>query len=171
MNDEETQIDDGLTANEVQVLKLLAEGKGMAEIADTMDLTEDRTRNHRKHIMKHLNLYNLTDLTNYAAKRGLVSSEERVAKRLGVELSGTATFTTFGRSVESRIKVKNLSADGVYVLSGATPEMDDVVKIRIHQETPRLLFEAEGKVTRVDQLDEDERGIAIQFQNIPDLDH
>ncbi|MEE8349171.1 MAG: LuxR C-terminal-related transcriptional regulator [Acidobacteriota bacterium] len=171
MNDEETRIDDGLTANEVQVLKLLAEGKGMAEIADSMDLTEERARNHRKHIMKHLNLYNLTDLTQYAADKGLVSSEGRSSKRLDVELNGTALFTIFGRPVESQIRVRDLSAHGVYVLSGAAPEVGDTVEISLHQETPKLVFEAEGAVTRVDQLAEDERGIAIHFQNIPDLDH
>jgi hypothetical protein len=64
-------------------------------------VTEKIVRNHRKNIMKQLNLYNLTDLTQYAAQPGLVSSEVRFSKRLDVGLSGNATFTTFGRPVES----------------------------------------------------------------------
>lgn len=171
MNDKKTRSDDGLTKKESDVLKLLAEGKTLKEISHTLGGTEEAVRNHRKYLMKHLNLYNLTDLSQYAAQAGLVSSEERFTKRLDVGLTGKAIFTSRGRPLESRVKAKDLSAHGAYLLSNASPQVGDPVQIHLHQENPKILFEAEGKVTRVDQLSQDECGIAVQFQTIPGLEH
>ena len=48
MNDEKTVYDDGLTPKEREVLKLLAEGKTLKEIADVLEIKEEAARNHRK---------------------------------------------------------------------------------------------------------------------------
>lgn len=171
MNDKGTRSDDGLTENERRVLQLLASGKTLTEISSDLGMTEETARNHRKHLMKHLNLYNLPDLSQYAAQAGLISLEERFTKRLDVGLTGKAIFTSRGRPLESRVKAKDLSAHGAYLLSDASPQVGDSVQVHLHQENPKILFEAEGKVTRVDQLSEDECGIAVQFQAIPGLEH
>jgi hypothetical protein len=57
------------------------------------------------------------------------------------------------------------------LVTGASPEVGDPVEVRLHQKDPKISYEAEGTVSRVDDLSEDERGIAVQFQAIPDLDH
>ena len=171
MNDEKTVYDDGLTPKEREVLKLLAEGKTLKEIADVLEIKEEAARNHRKSLMKRLNVYNLRDLTQYAAQAGLVSAEDRFAKRLDVGLAGKAVFTTFGRPVESRVSARDLSAHGAYLVCGSSPEVGDPVEVSLHQEEPKIVCEAEGVVTRVDERSEDERGIAIEFQAIPDLQH
>ena len=171
MNNLKTPSADGLTLKERDVLRLLAEGKNLEEIGSILGVTEGAARNHRKYLMKNLNLYNLTDLSRYAAQAGLVSSEERSTTRLEVELTGKAIFTSFGRQIESRVTARDLNAHGIYLLSGATPEMGDPVQVSLAQEEPKLSFEAEGEVIRVDQLPEDQQGIAIRFQSIPDLDH
>ncbi len=101
----------------------------------------------------------------------MVEGEVQFTKRLDMELTGTAVFTTFGRPFESRASAKDLSAHGAYLLCGSAPEVGDPVEISLHQEEPKIAFEAEGVVTRVDELSEDERGIAIEFQAIPDLQH
>ncbi len=59
--------DDGLTPKKCDVLKLLAEGKTLKEISKALEIKEEPARNHRKNLMKRLNIYNLTDLTQYAA--------------------------------------------------------------------------------------------------------
>ena len=110
-------------------------------------------------------------MSRYSTQAGLVSSEERSTTRLEVELTGKAIFTSFGRQIESRVTARDLNAHGIYLLSGATPEVDDPVQVSLAQEEPKLSFEAEGEVIRVDQLPEDQQGIAIRFQSIPDLDH
>ena len=134
-------------------------------------MTEGAARNQRKYLMKYWNLFNLTDLTQYAAQVGLISSEERFAPRLEVELPGKAIFTSFGHQVESPVTAKDLNAHGTYVVSGTTPEVGDPVQVHLHQEEPMFSFAAEEKVIRVEQLSEDQCGIAIRFQSIPDLDH
>jgi hypothetical protein len=65
----------------------------------------------------------------------------------------------------------DLSAHGAYLVSGVSPEVDDLVQFHWQQEKPKISFEAEGEVTRVDQLSEDKHGIAIEFQTIPDLEN
>jgi DNA-binding CsgD family transcriptional regulator len=171
MNTPKTPSADGLTLKERDVLRLLAEGKNLEEIGSILGVTEGTVRNHRKYLMKYLNLFNLTDLIKYAAQVGLISSEERFAPRLEVELPGKAIFTSFGQQVESPVTARDLNAHGTYVVSSTTPEVGDPVQVHLHQEEPMFSFAAEGQVIRVEQLSEDQCGIAIRFQSIPDLDH
>ena len=96
MNDKGTRPDDGLTENERRVLQLLASGKTLKEISSDLGMTEEAARNHRKYLMKHLNLYNLTDLSQYADQAGLISLEERFTKRLDVGLTGKAILQAAG---------------------------------------------------------------------------
>ena len=169
MSDEQITSDDGLTQEERTVLRLVAEGKNLEEIGTVLGVAEQDARNHRKNIMKQLNLHSLPDLTKYAAQAGLVSSEERFSKRLDVGLTGKAIFSSLGRPVESRVTAKDLSAHGAYLVSSSSPAVGDPVQVHLHRQEPKISFYAEGTVTRVDRLSEGEHGIAVQFQTIPDL--
>jgi hypothetical protein len=91
--------------------------------------------------------------------------------RIDVELSGKATFTSFGRPVESQVVATDLSAHGACLVSGVSPEVGDLVQFHLQQEKPKISFEAEGEVTRLDQLSGDKHGIAIEFQTISDLEN
>ncbi len=64
-----------LTMREREVLQLLAEGKKVKEIADTLFLSMKTVHVHRKHIMKKLDIHSIAELTKYAIKEGLTTVE------------------------------------------------------------------------------------------------
>jgi len=69
---------DVLSPREVQVLRLVAEGKTSKEIATALDLREQTIRSYRKTMMKKLGVNNVAGLTQLALSTGLtqlVSSE------------------------------------------------------------------------------------------------
>lgn len=55
-----------LTERERQVLRLLAEGKATKEVAITLDLGVETVRTYRKHLMKKLQVHNVTELIQFA---------------------------------------------------------------------------------------------------------
>jgi len=57
------------------VLQLLAEGKKVKEIADTLFLSMKTVHVHRKHIMGKLDIHSIAELTKYAIKEGLTTVE------------------------------------------------------------------------------------------------
>lgn len=63
-----------LTPREIQILKLIAEGKSSKEIAQQLFLSFRTIQNHRTKIMKRLNLRKSADLVKYAIQKGYVSS-------------------------------------------------------------------------------------------------
>lgn len=60
-----------LSPREVQVLKLVAEGKTSKEIAVMLDLREQTVRSYRKTMMKKLGVNNVAGLTQLALSTGL----------------------------------------------------------------------------------------------------
>lgn len=60
-----------LSPREVQVLRLVAEGKTSKEIAVMLDLSVQTIRSYRKAMMKKLNLNNVAGLTQLAISTGL----------------------------------------------------------------------------------------------------
>jgi DNA-binding NarL/FixJ family response regulator len=62
---------DGLSPREVQVLRLVAEGKTSKEIAVLLDLREQTVRSYRKTMMKKLGVNNVAGLTQLALSSGL----------------------------------------------------------------------------------------------------
>jgi DNA-binding NarL/FixJ family response regulator len=62
---------DGLSPREVQVLRLVAEGKTSKEIAVVLDLKEQTIRSYRKTMMKKLGVNNVAGLTQLALSTGL----------------------------------------------------------------------------------------------------
>ncbi len=64
-----------LTMREREVIQLLAEGKKVKEIADTLFLSMKTVHVHRKHIMEKLGIHSIAELTKYAIKEGLTTVE------------------------------------------------------------------------------------------------
>ena len=64
-----------LTPREIEIVKLIAEGKSSREIADQLFLSFRTIQNHRTRIMRKLNLKKNTDLVKYAIQMGWVVTE------------------------------------------------------------------------------------------------
>ncbi len=64
-----------LTRREQQVLRLLAEGRNISEIAAGLYISRKTVENHRSNIFGKLGLTNLAELVHYAARMGLVDLE------------------------------------------------------------------------------------------------
>lgn len=62
---------DGLSPRELQVLRMVAEGKTSKEIAVLLDLKEQTVRTYRKTMMKKLGVNNVAGLTQLALSTGL----------------------------------------------------------------------------------------------------
>ena len=63
---------DPLTPREVEVLKLIAEGKTSKEIAELLVLSIKTVERHRADSLHRLGLRDRVDLTRYAIRRGLI---------------------------------------------------------------------------------------------------
>jgi DNA-binding NarL/FixJ family response regulator len=64
----------GLTPRELQVMRMVAEGKSSKEVAVTLDLSLQTVRGYRKALMKKLNVSNVAGLTQLAMAHGLSNS-------------------------------------------------------------------------------------------------
>ena len=67
----QTPVLESLSPREVQVLRLVAEGKTSKEIAVLLDLREQTVRSYRKTMMKKLGVNNVAGLTQLALSTGL----------------------------------------------------------------------------------------------------
>ncbi|MBW2092154.1 MAG: response regulator transcription factor [Deltaproteobacteria bacterium] len=65
-----------LTLREQEVLQLLAEGKSSLETAERLHLSVKTVQTHRRNIMEKLNLHNLAELTKYAIREGLITTDK-----------------------------------------------------------------------------------------------
>jgi two-component system response regulator NreC len=63
---------DGLTERERQVLKLIADGLGNQEVADTLSISVKTVERHRANILAKLGLHSRTELVKYAIRKGLI---------------------------------------------------------------------------------------------------
>jgi DNA-binding NarL/FixJ family response regulator len=66
--------EDPLTARELEVVKLIAEGHTSEEIAAELVLSKKTVERHRANILDKLGMRNRVDLTRYAIRRGLVEA-------------------------------------------------------------------------------------------------
>ena len=63
---------DGLTAREVEILKMMASGKPNKNIAFTLKISEKTVRNHISHIYEKLQIYDRAQVVLYAVRKALV---------------------------------------------------------------------------------------------------
>ena len=63
---------DPLTARERQILQLIAEGKTTKEVARLLNISVKTAESHRSHIMKKLDIHEVTALVRYAIQQGLL---------------------------------------------------------------------------------------------------
>jgi len=63
---------DGLTAREVEILKLLAAGQANKQIARRLAISEKTVRNHASHMYEKLQIYDRSQAVLYAVRKGLV---------------------------------------------------------------------------------------------------
>lgn len=68
--------EDPLTAREVDVIKLIAQGKSNQEIAEQLVLSEATVRTHVSHILAKLHLASRTQAALFALKEGYASLED-----------------------------------------------------------------------------------------------
>jgi DNA-binding NarL/FixJ family response regulator len=68
----EPTVDDELTHRQVEILKLIAQGKASKEIAYDLGLSPKTVDVHRARIMERLRLNDIASLTLYAVRKGLV---------------------------------------------------------------------------------------------------
>jgi len=64
---------ESLSARELEILRLIADGKSTKEIAFLLDKSLKTVENQRHSIMKKLDLYSIAELTKYAIREGLSS--------------------------------------------------------------------------------------------------
>ena len=67
-----TQAERELTARQREVLRLLAQGKHMKEIAAELDISIGTVEDHKTHLMQLLHLENTADLIRFAIKQHIV---------------------------------------------------------------------------------------------------
>jgi two-component system, NarL family, nitrate/nitrite response regulator NarL len=80
----ELQADEELTDRQIEILKLLAQGKSSKEIAFVLGLSSKTVDVHRARIMERLALHDIASLTLYAVRKGLINPQDpanRLAKR------------------------------------------------------------------------------------------
>ncbi len=68
--------DDKLTAREREVLQLLAEGCSNRTIAEQLHLSLKTVGVHRLNLMKKLDIHDITELTKYAIRKGMIALEQ-----------------------------------------------------------------------------------------------
>jgi len=70
--DAEQMLHESLSDREFDVLKLLASGKSVSEIAEQLSLSVTTVSTYRSRIMKKMNMHSNADLTRYALEKGLI---------------------------------------------------------------------------------------------------
>lgn len=64
-----------LTVREREVLQLIAEGRKTREIAELLYISIKTVETHRAHIMNKLDIHSTAELTQYAIRKGIISSD------------------------------------------------------------------------------------------------
>lgn len=67
---------DAPTERELEVIKLIAEGRTNRQVGDLLGLAEKTIATHRANCMRKLNLHNMSELVRYAIRKGLIEIDE-----------------------------------------------------------------------------------------------
>jgi DNA-binding NarL/FixJ family response regulator len=60
-----------LSDREIEIIKLIIDGKSSSEIAEILFISEETVKTHRKNIFKKLNVHHVTELMTFAINSGL----------------------------------------------------------------------------------------------------
>ena len=71
-SNERGEVFEPLSSRELEVLKLIAEGRSSKEIASLLVISVKTVERHRSNILRKLNLRDRVELTRYAIRRGLI---------------------------------------------------------------------------------------------------
>ena len=63
---------DGLTAREIEILKLLAIGQANKQVARRLQISEKTVRNHVSNMYAKLQIYDRSQAVLYAVRKGLI---------------------------------------------------------------------------------------------------
>jgi DNA-binding NarL/FixJ family response regulator len=64
----------GLTARELEVIQLVAEGHANKQVAAGLNISIKTVEKHRQHLMDKLNIHDTAGLTRYAIAQGIIES-------------------------------------------------------------------------------------------------
>ena len=64
---------DPLTARELEVLRLIAEGNTTKEVADILGIGIRTVASHRENLMGKLDIHNTAGLVRYAIRKGIIN--------------------------------------------------------------------------------------------------
>ena len=92
--------------------------------------------------------------------------ERRMAERFTLPLIGKATFTVAGAQDQREIKVRNISAFGIYFLVDLRPDVSDKVTLHLPVNLSGDPFEPTATVVRVEEGSDNTFGVAAQFEEI-----
>lgn len=70
-----------LSPRQLEVLRMVAEGRSTRDIAERLSLSMKTVESHRGAVMKRLELHNVADLVRYAVYTGMVSADVRGTPR------------------------------------------------------------------------------------------
>jgi DNA-binding NarL/FixJ family response regulator len=73
-----SELPDGLSFREVQILRLVAEGLSNREIGSELYISEHTAANHIRSILRTTRCTNRTEAASYAHRNGLVGPEPRL---------------------------------------------------------------------------------------------
>ena len=68
----------GLTARELEVIQLVAEGQANKQVASGLKISIKTVEKHRQHLMDKLNIHDTAGLTRYAIAHGIIESSVQV---------------------------------------------------------------------------------------------
>ncbi len=95
--------------------------------------------------------------------------ERRIAERFTIPLIGKATFTVAGAQDQRDIKVRNISAFGIYFFVDLRPDVSDKVTLHLPVDVSGGAFEATATVVRVEKGSDNTFGVAASFEEIPEF--
>jgi DNA-binding CsgD family transcriptional regulator len=64
-----------ISRRQIEILRLLAEGKSMKQVAEVLDIRPGTVAFHKYRMMERLNVKSNAELLNYALKCRMISSE------------------------------------------------------------------------------------------------
>jgi len=65
-----------LTEREREIIQLIAEGNSNKKIAEILYISKKTVENHRTNLMKKLDIHNVVELTQFAIRNGLISTQQ-----------------------------------------------------------------------------------------------